>query len=156
WRRQFYGDIGHGVKVFNLFEFRPVQAAYTENHVNSPAMYQEVRKGLHELGKFEDIVQDGGVRPGLAALWFSEAGDVWDDNRAPFDAAKRALYLAVRHQQIPLDVVVEGDDLKVYKVLYLADQHVSRSASKAIAEWVKGGGRLLATAGAGMFDEFNA
>lgn len=155
WRRQFYGDIAHGVKVFNLFEFRPRQAAYTENHVNDPAMYQEVRKGLHELGQFEDIVQDGQVRAGTAALWFSEAADVWNDNRAPFDAHKRSLYLAIRHMQVPLDMVVEGDDLKPYKAMYLADQHVSRAASKAIAEWVKQGGILMATAGAGMFDEFN-
>jgi len=40
-------------------------------------------------------------------------------------------------------------------VLYLADQHVSRAASAKIAQWVAGGGQLLATAGAGMFDEFN-
>jgi hypothetical protein len=60
---------------------------------------------------------------------------------------------------VPLDFVVEQDaldgSLKDYKVLYLADQHVSRAASKAIAEWVKQGGRLLATASAGMLDEFN-
>ena len=67
---------------FNLFEFRPVQAAYTENHVNSPAMYQEVRKAFHELGKFEDILQDGEVQPGLAGLWCSETADVWDNHRS--------------------------------------------------------------------------
>ncbi|MBL8794691.1 MAG: beta-galactosidase trimerization domain-containing protein [Planctomycetia bacterium] len=155
WRRQFYGDIAHGVKIFNLFEFRPVQAAYTENHCSDPAMFHEVRKSIHELGVCEDIVQEGQVRPGLAALWFSEAADVWNDNRAPFDAAKRALYLALRHQQIPLDVVIEGDDLKDYKLLYLTDQHVSRAASKAIADWVQAGGQLFATAGAGLFDELN-
>ena len=38
WRRQFYGDLAHGAKIFNLFEFRPVQAAYTENHCSSPEM----------------------------------------------------------------------------------------------------------------------
>src|SRR5262249_44440828 len=42
WRRQFYGDIGHGVKVFDLFEFRPLQVSYTENYVNSVDMYKEV------------------------------------------------------------------------------------------------------------------
>jgi hypothetical protein len=114
-----------------------------------------VRKSLHELGQFEDIVQDGQVLPGKVALWFSEAADVWNDNRPPFDAHKRALYLAIRHQQLPLDVVIEGDDLKDYKILYLTDQHVSRAASKTIAEWVKNGGRLFASAGAGMFDELN-
>jgi hypothetical protein len=155
WRRQFYGDLAHGVKIFNLFEFRPVQAAYTENHVNSPAMYQEVRKAFHELGKFEDIVQDGQVRPGLAAIWCSETADVWDNHRSPFDAAKRCLYIALRHQQIPLDFVVDGDQLKYYKALFLADANVSVAGSKAISDWVKNGGRLFVTAGAGMFDEFN-
>jgi len=155
WRRQFYGDIGHGVQVFNLFEFRPVQAAYTENHVNTHTMYQTVRQGFHDLGKFEDIVQDGRVRPGVAALWFSEAGDVWHNNRSPLDAAKRTLYIAIRQQQMPLDVIVDGDPLAGYKVLYLADANVSVAGSKAIADWVKQGGRLVATAGAGMFDELN-
>jgi hypothetical protein len=136
-----------------------VQAAYTENHVTGPEMYQQVRAALHELGQFEDIIQDGHVRGATAALWFSETGDIWDDNRAPFDAAKRTLYLAIRHQQIPLDVVVEADalsgELKGYRLLYLTDQHVSRAASKAIADWVAAGGRLLATAGAGMSDELD-
>jgi hypothetical protein len=155
WRRQFYGDLAHGVKILNLFEFRPVQAAYTENHVNSPAMYQEVRKAIHELGKFEDIIQDGQVRPGLAAIWCSETADVWDNHRAPFDAAKRCLYIALRHQQIPLDFVADGDELKGYHLLCLTDANVSVAGSKAISKWVKTGGMLFATAGAGMFDEFN-
>src|SRR5947208_6008866 len=155
WRRQFYGDLAHGAKIFNLFEFRPVQAAYTENHCSSPEMYQAVRQALHELGQFEDIIQDGQVRPGIAGLWFSEAADIWNDNRAPFDAAKRTLYIAIRHQQLPLDVVVEGDDLSSYQVIYLADQHVSRAAAKALAAWVRAGGRLFATAGGGMLDELN-
>src|SRR5207237_2589766 len=144
------------MKIVNLFEFRPVQAAYTENHVTGPEMYQQVRTALHELGQFEDIVQDGRVSPARAGLWFSETADIWDDDRPPFDAAKRTLYLAIRHQQLPLDVVVEADalagELRQYKLLYLADAHVSAAASKVIANWVVAGGRLFATAGAGMFD----
>jgi hypothetical protein len=155
WRRQFYGDIAHGVTIFNLFEYRPVQVAYTENHTSDPAMYREVRRALFELGTFEDVVQDGRVRPAEAGLWFSEAADVWDDNSAPFAAGKRTLYIAIRHRQHPLDVVVEGDDLSRFRVLYITDRHVSRAATRAIADWVHAGGRLLATAGAGMFDEFD-
>jgi hypothetical protein len=155
WRRQFYGDLAHGAKILNLFEFRPVQLAYTENHCSAPEMYQAIRRGFHELGTFEDILQSGKVRTGVAALWFSETGDIWKDNESPFDAAKRSLYLAIRHQELPLDVVVDGDDLRAYKVLYLADKHVSRAGSKAISDWVRSGGHLLATAGAGMFNEFN-
>lgn len=159
WRRQFYADLGHGMKIVNLYEFRPVQAAYTENHVTGAEMYQAVRQGLRELGGFEDFIQDGRVRPAETGLYFSEAGDIWDNNRDPFGAAKRTLYIAIRHQQLPLDVVVEADALDGaldrYKLLYLCDQNVSRAASAAIARWVSAGGRLFATAGAGMFDEFN-
>ena len=160
WRRLFYGSIAHGMKIVDLFEFRPVQAAYTENHVSSPQMYQAVRRGLHEMGLFEDIMQAGHVRRGLAALWFGEPSDIWGDNwKAPFGAAKRTLYVAIRAQQLPLDVVVEedaiADDLGGYKILYLTEPHVSLAASKGIARWVENGGRLFATAGAGMFDEFD-
>jgi hypothetical protein len=159
WRRQFYGDLGHGMKLVNLFEFRPVQAAYTENHTSFPEMFLEVRRSFNELGGFEDIIQDGQVRQGVAGLWFSETSDIWDDNQAPFAAGKRTLYVAIRHTQLPLDVVIEEDalagDLKDYRVLYLADRHVSRAASKAIADWVAAGGSLFCTAGAGLWDEFN-
>jgi len=159
WRRQFYGDLAHGMKIVDLFEFRPVQAAYTENHADQPEMYLEIRRSFHELARFEDIIQEGRVRAGSAGLWFSDAGDVWDDNRHPFAAAKRMLYCAIRHQQLPLDFVTEADaldgSLKPYRVIYLTDAHVSRAASETLASWVREGGMLLATAGAGMFDEFD-
>jgi hypothetical protein len=153
WRRQFYGALAHGVKIINLFEFRPVQAAYTENHVSLPEMYQAVRTAIYELGNFEEIVQDGRVRPAQAGLWFSEAADVWQDNHAPYGAGKRTLYIAARHEQLPLDMVVEGDDLSAYKTIYLTDRHVSSAASAALARWVENGGLLFVTAGAGLRDE---
>jgi hypothetical protein len=159
WRRLWHNAIGHGATILNLFEFAPVWGAYTENHVTGKGMYAEVLRGIRELGLYEDIVQDGKVRAAQTALWFSETGDIWHDNLPPFGAAKRALYCAVIHNQVPLDFVVEQDatdgTLNSYKVLYLADRHVSRVASAKIAEWVKNGGKLFATAGAGMFDEYN-
>ncbi len=159
WRRLFFGALAHGMKIVNLFEFRPVHVAYTENHVDEPEMYGMVLKSLRELGLFEDIVQDGQVRGAEAALWFSETGDIWGDSRESWAPAKRTLYAAIRHQQIPLDVVVEEDaldgTLDQYNALYLTDAHVSAAASAKIAAWVAGGGNLFATAGAGMFDELN-
>ncbi len=159
WRRMFYGAIGHGMKIVDLFEFRPVQAAYTENHVTNRQMYLTVLRSFRELGLFEDIVQDGHVCPAEVALWFSETGDIWNDNHGSFAAGKRSLYSAIRHQQVPLDFVIEQDafdgTLSQYKVLYLTDNHVSTAASQRIATWVERGGMLLATAGAGMFDELN-
>jgi len=78
---------------------------------------------------------------------------VWQDNHAPFGAGKRTLYIAARHQQSPLDMVVEGDDLSAYKTIYLTDRHVSGQATAALARWVENGGVLFATAGAGLRDQ---
>lgn len=155
WRRQFYGDIAHGVKVFNLFEFRPVQFAYTENHVSSPAMYQEVRKSLHELAGFEDIVQEAQVTGTDTAIWCSDTADIYDNHQGPFAAAKRTLYILFKQMNRPLDFVLEGDDLKPYKTLVLCDRNVSKAGSKMIVDFVEQGGQLFATAGAGMLDEFD-
>ncbi|MHB0938650.1 MAG: beta-galactosidase trimerization domain-containing protein, partial [Armatimonadota bacterium] len=159
FRRMFYNALGHGAKVLNLFEVDPVWLAYTENHVNGTATYGEMLKSLYELGTFDDIVETGQVRPSQVGLWFSETGDIWGDAFNSGSAAKRALYIAILHQQVPLDFIVEQDaldgTLDQYRVLYLTDRHVSRAASVQIAAWVKGGGRLFATAGAGMYDEYH-
>lgn len=159
WRRMWYGALGHGMKIANLFELRPVQAASSENHVSLPAMYREIRRSIYELASFEDIVQDGRIRGGNAALWYSETGDAWEDHADPYGSAKRLLYAAITHQQLALDVVDEEDALEGtlggYRVLYLADAHVSDAASRAIADWVRRGGHLFASARAGMFDQFD-
>ena len=155
WRRLFYGALGHGMQVVNLFEFRPVHAAYTENHCSNPETYRTILRSFRELGQFEDIIQSGRKRPAKAALWFSETGDIWGDNDGSFAAGKRTLYAAFIQQGTPLDFVIEGDDLSQYKGLMLTDAHVSRAASRKIADWVRAGGQLMTTAGAGMFDELN-
>ena len=50
WRRLFFGALGHGMQIVNLFEFRPVQVAYTENHVSHKETYATVLKSFRELG----------------------------------------------------------------------------------------------------------
>ena len=160
WRRLFFGALGHGMQIVNLFEFRPVQVAYTENHVSNKETYATVLKSFRELGTFEHIVQAGRPRQAKTALWFSETSDIWGDNNGSFAAGKRTLYTAIRHQEVPLDTIVEADaidgTLNEYKVLYLCDRHVSNAAAERIAHWVETGGTLFVTAGAGMFDEYNA
>jgi hypothetical protein len=159
WRRLWHNAIGHGAKILDLFEFDAVWVAYTENHVTGKEMYTAVLRGMRELGLYEDIVQAGARRPAEVGLWFSETGDIWGDNGKSFGSAKRALYTAILHQQVALDFLVDQDaadgTLAAYKTLYLTDNHVSQASSQKIAEWVKTGGTLFATAGAGMFDERN-
>jgi hypothetical protein len=132
-----------------------VQVAYTENHCSNPETYRTVLRSFRELGQFEDIIQSGRNRPAKTAMWFSETADIWGDNHGSFAAGKRTLYTMILHRGHQLDFVIEGDALKDYKQLYLTDRHVSQAASRAIVDWVNAGGQLIATAGAGMFDEMN-
>ncbi|MCS6900483.1 MAG: beta-galactosidase trimerization domain-containing protein, partial [Myxococcales bacterium] len=159
WRRQFYAAVAHGVRIFNLFDLVPLAGAPTENYVNDPAMFQAVRNALHELGSFEDLLQEAHRHPTAAALWFSEIGDVWNDHDPPFGAELRSLYLGLSHQHLPLDIVVEEDafdkTIDVYRQIFLVDRHVSQRAARALARWVERGGTLVVSAGAGFRDELD-
>ena len=169
WRRNFYNYLGHGMRILNLYEFRPCTASFTENYVDTGyGMYSAVRTALAELSLFEDITQNGAVVNGDVGLWCSDAFDVWGPATPPnlygahqntFLAGKRSLFIAMLHAELAVDMVVEDDigaTLDTYKLIFLADTHVSAAAAVALAAWVKAGGILVATAGAGMQNEFNA
>ena len=96
------------------------------------------------------------------ALLYSQSADIWSDGVGTIGAHKKAIYLALRHLQLPVDVVVEEDAVSGalkrlnYTVLYITEAHVTDAAGAAIARWVKHGGTVFATAGAGLRNEFNA
>lgn len=122
---------------------------------------------LNELSRFEDIIQDGTVASGDVGLWCSDAFDIWGPATPPneygkhqntFLSGKRALFIALLHAELTVDIVVEADIGQVldsYKVIVLADTHVSDAAAAALSKWVDAGGTLVATAGAGMQNEYN-
>ena len=45
--------------------------------------------------------------------------------------------------------------LAQYEAIYVLETHLTAAATAGLAKWVRGGGRLFAMAGAGMFDERN-
>ena len=50
-------------------------------------------------------------------------------------AAKRALYILLQHAEVAVDMVVEGDigpTLNSYKLLILADTHVSQVSTRIL------------------------
>ena len=122
------------MKMVNLYEFRPCTAATTENYVDTGyGIYSTVRTALTELSLFEDIIQAGSVPNGDVGLWCSDAFDIWGPATPPnlygahqntFLSAKRALYIAMLHAELTVDIVVEADigaTLDSYKLLVLVD-----------------------------------
>ena len=125
-----------------------------------------MREGLNLLGEFEDIVQKGVVQAQGAgvALLYSETSDVYlgmiGARSASFAPGLRTLYLALRHAELPVDIVIEPDAaaglLEHYAALYVALPYMTTECGSAIASWVgKSGGSVFATAAGGLLNETN-
>ncbi|MCS7180826.1 MAG: beta-galactosidase trimerization domain-containing protein, partial [bacterium] len=159
WKRLFFQSLAHGMKVINLFEFVPVYLAYTENHVNDYKMYEIILRSFYEYGIFEDIVQEGRVKDGEVALLFSETADIWKNNLGSYASNKRAMYITIKNQQIPLDIINEDDFIKEevmrYKIIFVLDKHISNQVSKKMEKYLQNGGILFFVCGTGMYDEYN-
>ena len=116
----------------------------------------------NEVSDFDDIIMHGvaQAQPASVALLYSQTSDTWLDGVGTIGAHKKAMYLALRHLQMPIDVVIEEDALsgalRQYTTLYITEPHISEAAGAAIAQWVRNdGGVVFATAGAGLRNEFN-
>ena len=162
WRRNMYGMIGHGVKYFDLFIFATAQdAGHTCDYTDpDDGSYQGIRRGLNEMGMMDDIVATGTAQPyAAAALLFSETADIWW-GPITMGAAKRSLYVALRHAQIAVDIVSEGDcvagALNHYTTLFIVEPQVAEAPMQAISSWVEGGGNLVLTAAAATLNETNS
>jgi hypothetical protein len=104
-------------------------------------------------------------RAEIALLWpiTSQMYDLnkdgyWTYNR-DFTVEMQQVWFALNHHNFPVEFVDETmiaqGALNKYKVLYLTGPNVGRKAAENIAGWVGKGGRLWASASAGMRDEYN-
>src|SRR5262249_11006854 len=137
--------------------------------------YLTIRDVTYEIGAVDDLIADGRMRGASVALLLSESTDAWDritpgvadglqpDNPDDFPSIaynleRKCIWSALRHAQIPADVVIEDDladgSLSRYRVLFLAADRLSRAAATGLATWVRDGGLLISTAGGGFLDEY--
>ena len=169
-------DLNHGLKQLNLFGFEPLVQIQGPNAVDTwddMDMYLTVRKSLSELGTMEDIILHGTAQAFGAevALLMSETSDIWADYANPTEligrtgtagTAQRALYIALRHLQQPVDVIIEEDCedpsvLANYSSVFISDPNLKESAARGLGSWVEGSPKRTVWASAGgMLDELNA
>eukprot|EP01050_Picozoa_sp_SAG11_P009364 SAG11_NODE_873_length_6802_cov_2.257646_3_plen_444_part_00 len=160
-RRRFYSSIAHGAKWINYFvlaTFATGPGDFTDSH---HGMYPAIRQQLHEYGTFDDIVAHGvpQAQKAKAAILFATTADMYYDSFGTPGAAKRALYVTIRHAQIALDVVTENDLdsglVNEYALLFVTDQHLRSTSAAALQQWVSNGGTLFGAVGMGLLNEFN-
>jgi len=164
FRLSFYTCVAHGAKMINYFCASPLAVGTTENYIRTDdlAMWRAVHDTTHDAGIFEDYVLDGTVRPARVGLLLSSVDEIlsevsnWRDGI--HNQERKAIYYALRHAQVPTDFLTEDDVIdglaRGYQVIYLTQQYAHSRAIRALAEWVRQGGRLVALCGGGFLDEF--
>jgi hypothetical protein len=166
---------GQNVKDLNLYEVGP-DAWSTENYVayrGGLPTWRAIRTISGMAGRIEDHLLPARTRPARIALLLSEASDVWELEGQGQGAVepgstisnisqeeRKNLWYALRYAGYRVDPITENDCadglLNGYSVLYVCGQNLQRKAARAIADWVKAGGTVFATAGAARKDEFDA
>ena len=110
----------------------------------------------------QDIIWNGVAQAAGAkvAIMYSDSADRWLSPAITSQgAAKRSLYIMLKHMSLPTDVVTEDDcvegHLNHYAALFVVDAQISEAAVGAIGSWANAGGRAFITAGGGMLNEYN-
>ena len=171
FRRMNALGLAHGAKILNHFHTES-QVLTTWDYVDvmdSPRMYQAIHDVIRDAGAIEHRLYPAMPRQALIAIMLSRAGDTWDTEdigggghlySAQFNVnneERKAIWLALRHAQYPVDLITDEDiadgRLGPYKVLYIVGSEMLGAAAGPLKEWVRAGGVVYATGGGGLLDE---
>ncbi|HPA05133.1 MAG TPA: beta-galactosidase trimerization domain-containing protein [Candidatus Hydrogenedentes bacterium] len=165
--------LSHGAKIINHFHTED-QVLTTWDYVDaseSPRTYQAIHDLIRDTGAVEDRLYSAMPRKADIAILLSWAADTWDTEdlggaghlySAQFNAnndERKALWLALRHAQYPVDLITDKDvaagRLQDYRVLFVVGAEMLAEAVEPLRQWVENGGTLYATAGGGLLDQYH-
>ncbi len=153
-------EIGHGVKAISFFNYGPYYAITSDANSQRPEIYEAIKRITFPTGAAETDIMAGTAAPGDVAQLLSVTGDIWYATRDNVFGKERAwLNLLLRHCNVRCDVLSENDlesRLTDYKMLFVTDANLKRSAVPHLVKWVRDGGVLYLSAGALARDEFDA
>lgn len=181
-RRNALLAVGTGVRQIDNFCVAPMEGM-TENYVSwrYPEMFRTLHDCIYESGEAESILATAKLRPARVAVIIGKATD-FNESRLSIDKSRdplislcdnapaqitqtlcrndqQYLYLALRNAGYAVDLITEDDIaqdgiLSNYSMVYFAGEWIDSRAVRKLDEWVRNGGILYATAGAGYLNEF--
>ncbi len=138
--------------------------------------YRSIHRITSDVGKIDERLYRARMRPAEVAILMLKANDVWNTenlltnpDRVKSDDLyhatlnvdnheRKALYLALRHSNIPVDLITDDDvaagDLSKYKVLYLTGQELLSESVPNLTQWVEDGGILVSSGGGGLLNQY--
>lgn len=173
FRRMNSLGLAHNVKILNHFHTE-AQVLTTWDYVSvmdSPRTYQAIHDVIRDVGAVEHRLYPAVPLRAEIAIMLSRASDTWDTEDigggghlygAKYNVnneERKAIWLALRHGQYPVDLLTDEDiadgRLGPYKVLYVVGSEMLRAAAGPLREWVAAGGVVYATGGGGLLDEYH-
>lgn len=158
-RQKAIAALAHGAKHIDHYTYGPRFANTEGSWSHLPEVFNVIGDIDSEIARADDLLGPAKPRRGQVAILYPWSTDVWKTNGASI-AERFYLFLALAHARQPVDILSEEQVtrgvLAGYKVLYVADDNVRRSAVRGIAKWVNAGGTLVSLLSAGSKDEFDA
>jgi len=170
--------IGHGAKHLKFFVFGPEYNFPGNCYSQNTRVFDGIARTCRLIGAAEDLLYPGRpTRPQVAMLHHLSA-EMWDQmdrevangivdatntnmnaHCAEYTAELFDLYLALMHNQVPVEFISEEDaiygPLMQFKVIYVVEPNVPVAAQQRLASWVKAGGVLVTTSRAATADRYN-
>jgi hypothetical protein len=176
--RSAFTHLAHGATMLDFFGIG-MNETFTENHIDFRAIsrYKAIRDVVHAVGFVEDVLSQAKAVPSKVAMLISESTERWDmapitsdraghnpyaadfpKVRTHFHLDRLGLWKALTFAGQSPDLVTEEDiidgKLGEARVLIAVGDCWSAEMIPALERWVKAGGTVLATAGAGSRDEY--
>ena len=176
--RMSYFALGHQAKVIDEFAIYN-QAFGTCDYVDfleSKEKFRTMHRIMTDVGKIDARLAAVRARKAEIAIVMPVANDVWNTEDLLTDPKqdharnlyyadlnvdnheRKALWLALRHAQYPVDLITDEDiaagGLSHYKVIYLVGQELLSTAVDPMVRWVQAGGTLVAESGGGLLNQY--
>ncbi|MBT4817503.1 MAG: hypothetical protein HON70_17500, partial [Lentisphaerae bacterium] len=159
--------VARGVKVLKNFFYGPSWGSHeggpfwqSSAWYSRPETWRANAELVREIGAVEDMLVPAKPIPADVALLYSSSTDIWTlRGNGAYGFDRMHTWLALAHAQVPVDIVSErqasAGQLHGYRVCYLSGPNLTRRSAAALRDWVRAGGTLWLTAGAGERDEYN-
>ncbi|MEO6907924.1 MAG: beta-galactosidase trimerization domain-containing protein, partial [Abditibacteriaceae bacterium] len=155
--------LGHGAKSLDIYTFGPELLFPGNCWSEGFSRYGPIASALGLVGRSERLLYPGKPARGKVAIMVPSASRLWESGQAGtyYQAELTGLDYALVDDNYTVDFV-DGTDLSIddwmkrgYTTLYITAPNVTAAAQQKIAAWVRAGGTLVTTPGAGVADEYN-
>ena len=170
--------VGNGAKTIQFFVYGPEYSFPINCYSENMAVMKPLSNGMRLAAKAEDLLYPGQARQPQVAILTPQSSPLWDleeqgvaqglidvtntnlyNGHMAYMSETNALYMALEHSAVPVRFVDEQklteSNFKTTKVLYVTAPDLPQESATAILQWVRDGGTLVTTAGAGMFDRYH-